>query len=524
MLGRPRQTLRRLRPGPEAPSAAAGRKRQRGTPPDVVGKGPLLSSPGLRLAVVVIVRDEAPYIEEWLAYHHALGVQHFFVYDNGSRDALQVVVEPWVNHGLLTLVHWPLPGGQMDAYSHALRFYGPSVDWLAFFDVDEFMVPLVDDDIPTLLARWPDAADVRVPRVDFGFAGHREPPEGLTIEAYTEVADVFGRDPSKPPRVKTVVQPRSIAAVGIHTATVADVALDAAGRPVPHETVGSACRAFVQLNHYYTRSFEEFEAKRFRGSATGRIARPAIPFDLPALRVDSSAVRFAQRTRGSMALVRSLEPSPYHYGSQLALQQFPHFNDLGLFAEFAVANVVAGEPEPRREPRLRIENRYAGTGFVGELSGTGHEPHPGDLSGSVHLAPLLERARGRLEGSWAGQPERIASTLRWGSLRPADQGWRLLGARGLAEVNLPIEAEGRRRCYALGFVLRTEGELSLRLELRRPDGSTGPTTDVVLDVAGTYAGVVEFEARPDLVSSAVVGLRMSAGECLVHDLFVMSYG
>ena len=74
----------------------------------------------------------------------------------------------------MTLVHWPLPGGQIDAYSHALRFYGPSVEWLAFFDVDEFVVPLVDDDIPTLLARWPEAADVRVPRVDFGFSGHRD--------------------------------------------------------------------------------------------------------------------------------------------------------------------------------------------------------------------------------------------------------------------------------------------------------------------------------------------------------------
>ena len=62
------------------------------------------------------------------------------------------VVERHVNHGLLTLVHWPLPGGQLDAYSHALRFFGPSVDWLAFIDVDEFIVPLVDDDIPTFLA------------------------------------------------------------------------------------------------------------------------------------------------------------------------------------------------------------------------------------------------------------------------------------------------------------------------------------------------------------------------------------
>ncbi len=57
-----------------------------------------------------------------------------------------------------------------------------------------------------------------------------------------------------------------------------------------------------------------------------------------------------------------------------------------------------------------------------------------------------------------------------------------------------------------------------------PDGSAGPISDVVLEAAGTYAGVVEFEPRPDLVSMAVVGLRMSAGECLVHDLFVLSYG
>ena len=94
--------------------------------------------------------------------------------------------------------------------------------WLAFVDVDEFVVPLVDDDIPTLLTRWPDAADIRMPRVDFGFSGQRTPPGGLTIEAYTEVADVFGRDPAKPPRVKTVLQPRAVSAMGIHTATVAD--------------------------------------------------------------------------------------------------------------------------------------------------------------------------------------------------------------------------------------------------------------------------------------------------------------
>ena len=148
------------------------------------------------------------------------------------------------------------------------------------------------------------------------------------------------------------------------------------GRPLPHETIGVGCHDFVQVNHYYTRSFEEFEAKRFRGSATGRIARPAIPFELPALRIDRSAMRFAERTRATMALLRSLEPSPYHYGSQLALSQFPRFNDLGLFAEFAIANTIMDEPELRREPRLRLENLLPGTGFVAHISATEHTAAP----------------------------------------------------------------------------------------------------------------------------------------------------
>jgi hypothetical protein len=500
MLERSRDAMKRLRGDSGAPSPSA-RKRQRATPPNVVGKGPLLSSPGLDLGVVVIIRDEAPYLTEWLAYHHALGVQHFFIYDNGSTDELHAVIEPWVNHGLVTLVHWPLPGGQIDAYSHALRFYGPSLDWLAFFDVDEFVVPLVDDDIPAVLARFPDAADVRIPRVDFGYSGHREPPDRLTIEAYTEVANVFGRDPSKPPRVKSVVQPRSISAVGIHTATVADDARGPDGEPVPSRTVGKPCWDYVQLNHYYTRSFAEFEAKRFRGSATGRIARPAIPFDLPALGVNEAAVRFADRTRAMIERIDSLSPSPYRYGSELQLAQFPRFNDLGLFTEFAVANTVMEEPEPRREPVLRLPNLYQdGIGFVGVVSGHGHEVREGELSGSLHLQPLLERARGRLVAALPGAA--------------VDDG----------VARFRVEAGGRRRVYAAGFVVTASSATRVLARLETDDGAASEPVELTLAEGSTYAGLVELDANPHLVSAVTVALSSGTGEIGVHDLFVISYG
>ena len=494
--------MKRLRGDPGAPSPSA-RKRQRATPPNVIGKGPLLSAPGLRLGVVVIVRDEAPYLDEWLAYHHALGVQHFLIYDNGSTDALPEVVEPWLNHGLVTLLHWPLPGGQIDAYSHALRFFGPSFEWLAFFDVDEFVVPLVDDDIPALLARFPDAADVRIPRVDFGFSGHRQPPEALTIEAYTEVADVFGRDPSKPPRVKTALRPGSVSAMGIHTATLADDPRGPDGEPVPSRTVGKPCWEYVQLNHYYTRSFEEFEAKRFRGSATGRIARPAIPFDLPALGVNDSAARFADRTRAMMEHMASLAPSPYRYGSELELRQFPRFNDLGLFAEFAVANILAEEPEPRREPALRLTNLFSeGIGFVGVVSGFDHEFHVGELSGSIHLQPLLERARGALLATLA-------------EAEVSD------GA-----VRFDVEADGRRRVYAVGLVVSATTDTRLVAHLERAAGEAQEAAPLELrfDAGKIYAGVVELAAEPLLVDAVTIALASGDGQIDVRDLFLMAYG
>ena len=38
------------------------------------------------LAVVTIIKNEAPYIKEWLDYHLLAGVNHFYLYDNQDDD------------------------------------------------------------------------------------------------------------------------------------------------------------------------------------------------------------------------------------------------------------------------------------------------------------------------------------------------------------------------------------------------------------------------------------------------------
>jgi hypothetical protein len=487
-----------------APPPGKARRVPREKPPNVIGRGPLLASPGFGVVIVCIVKDEAPYLEEWLAYHLALGVDHVLVYDNGSSDGSAAVLERYQNHGLVTVVDWPLGGGQLAAYNHALRFFGATAEWLAYHDVDEFLVPLVDEDIPAMLARFPDAAVVHVPRREFGYAGHREPPTGLAIDEYTQVADVLGLDPALPPRVKSIVRPGCVNAIDIHLAFPADVPSPGA----PTRIAGADVQGVAQLNHYYTRSLAEFEAKRVRGSATGRIERPAVPFDLPTLATDTTAQRFSARTRETLARLRRLEPRPYVYGSELRLDLFPRPNDLGRFAEFAIANHAAGLAQPARAPVRHLRNLYGGVGLVADLGSDDWRPTFGELSRSIHTGVLIEHMRGRLGASLAETPD--------GSARSRLEA-------GSAEIALALPGETMLRCWSAGFVLAGEAPLRIELSVRGRAAPLGEPVHLQLPASACLAGVVEVAARPREADELRLRVRSAAG-VVVHDLFAISTG
>ena len=506
---------------PPKPKGGTTGKMRRAKPPNVIGRGPLLASPGLRVAIVCIVKDEVDYLEEWLAFHFALGVSHVFIYDNGSTDGSARLLERYQNHGLVTVVDWPLGGGQLAAYNHALRFFGSSAQWLAYFDVDEFLVPLLDDDIPTFLVRFGEAADVRVERKEFGFSGHRSAPEGLTIDAYTETANVLALRTDLPPRVKSIVQPSAISAVDIHLAFPADDPPDG----VATDTVEVEARGIAQLNHYYTRSFEEFEAKRFRGSATGRIDRAAVPFDIPTIATDTAAQRFSDRTRSMIDRLRSLDPQPYYYGSQLALSFFPRPNDLGRFAEFALANTAAGLEDPQRTASASIRNLYEGVGIIGDLAATGFVPTPGALARSTHTAVLVEHMRGRIERDVDAAPAADAYRATIGRMElSASVAAELFTEDGRATVSIELDPAEQRRCYALGFVIGASEPVGMEIDCQRIDGSSGAAVSIELPASPCVAGIVEIEPTPHRQASVRLDVTSTAAAIRIYDLFLISYG
>ena len=87
-----------------------------------------------------MVRDVAKFLREWVAYHAAVGVDRFFLYDNGSQDDLAGEVRQLRASGFdVSTRPWPWPKTQEAGFSYAAAAHRDSCEWMAFVDVDEFI-------------------------------------------------------------------------------------------------------------------------------------------------------------------------------------------------------------------------------------------------------------------------------------------------------------------------------------------------------------------------------------------------
>lgn len=94
-----------------------------------------------QLAVICsIVRDGEAYIDEWVDYHLAIGFHEIHVYDNSEANEMRQWGE---ERGQNVIVkHWPGTDTQRDAYADCARVNARQgrARWLAFIDIDEFLV------------------------------------------------------------------------------------------------------------------------------------------------------------------------------------------------------------------------------------------------------------------------------------------------------------------------------------------------------------------------------------------------
>jgi len=242
----------------------------------------------MKAACVGIVKNEAPYIAEWIAYQLSLGFDTVILYDNGSTDSTVEEIQRFLNHYDVRLVDWPdaEPQSQRRAYEDAVRHFQTEFDWLAFFDTDEFLV--LDSDLRSTLTARRGAASVVVHWAMFGSSGHQTRRSGLVIENYTRRSE-SSFDPNR--HFKSIINPRLILkCVNAHHFQpksrfrlwrwdIADPIVDLAGRridmdwAVPGTTINCPDYTAGKLHHYFTRSYADWQAKVERGYEKGTASR-----------------------------------------------------------------------------------------------------------------------------------------------------------------------------------------------------------------------------------------------------------
>lgn len=218
------------------------------------------------LAVCAIFREEAPFLDEWITFHVAVGAGHFYLYDNYSTDNFRQVLEPWIARGTVTLIDWPKPVGQLAAYRNCIRRTRRIHRWVAFLDVDEFLFSPRATDIRDILRRYEDLPGIEVWEAFFGSGGHDTRPALPVTEAYLK------RAPLSRTTVKTIANPRMVYKVGVHQFKYwLGEALDPSRRRVAKNQQPMV--DVLRINHYWSRSLEDLRMKVRRGDASTPVSR-----------------------------------------------------------------------------------------------------------------------------------------------------------------------------------------------------------------------------------------------------------
>ena len=221
------------------------------------------------VAICAIAKNEGPYLAEWVAYHHLIGFNPILVYNHDSTDSSAEVLDRLQQRRLVEPYPWTSPPGQKPqwvAYEDGLRRLRDRADWIAFIDLDEFVVLPRHDTVQQFLDDFGSGEAIAMNWKMFGSAGHRRHEPGLVMERFTRcAARRFGGNKA----VKTLARPRAIKKPMVHTCLFRD---GVSYRTVTGEEIppgkGKSTRIshdIIRLNHYFTRSWEEWQAKAARG-------------------------------------------------------------------------------------------------------------------------------------------------------------------------------------------------------------------------------------------------------------------
>lgn len=174
--------------------------------------------------IVTCMKNEGPFILEWVAHHRAIGFDHMLVFTNDCDDGTVELLDALAAQGYVTRMDNPYQqmGEGYNPQKGALKFAESldlvkNADWVLVSDVDEFVnIHVGDGDLESLFSATNGADLISMQWRLFGNSFRNKYEDVLLIENHTYCAPTFCPSPIQAWGIKTMFRTEGDYIAGVY--------------------------------------------------------------------------------------------------------------------------------------------------------------------------------------------------------------------------------------------------------------------------------------------------------------------
>ncbi len=278
--------------------------------------------------IITTMKNEAPYILEWVAHHTVIGFDHIVVYTNDCTDGTNEILTRLQDLGYLTFrPHHPGRGG---VHRSALRRARQlevvtNADWIYVTDADEFLnIHAGDNSVDALIAAsgGDDVDVIMIPWRIFSNNGRAILRDSLVTQQFTDAEPSYEEGGAGRRFVKSLFRNNDLyRRFGSHNPLLRDEddgkliwaqpgGLNRTNMQLGNHVSVPFGHEVAQVNHYAVRSAQSYLLKRYRGrsSHTGQVIDTGYwdRWNRGGV-IDDSISRYAAAMQAQMEVLRSDE-------------------------------------------------------------------------------------------------------------------------------------------------------------------------------------------------------------------------
>lgn len=221
-------------------------------------------------SICAIFKNEAKYIKEWIEFHRIIGIDHFYLYNNNSNDNYEEVLSEYIKSGIVELVDWEKNQAQMEAYKDCISKKKNETNWLGFIDIDEFIVPIKYNNIKIFLKKFEKVGSINIYWKMFCSSGKLDRKTNLVtndfVVSWPKLTNI-GKCFFNTAYTFDLSKKNSLLHHNLYTKRL--------GISIPPVNSANKFTTFgihrykknidIQINHYFTKTYEEYKAKKAKG-------------------------------------------------------------------------------------------------------------------------------------------------------------------------------------------------------------------------------------------------------------------